>query len=270
MPTTQKLNAELVRLLSAIFQRRYEPNFALGNAISLYLSLPGLRGLWPFSGINSVPGAINFAADGYNLSSNGTPEVWNTGLAPITVLDGLTTGDCWYYNDHAHFDILGTETIYNTNIRGLTCGAWVYPLDLSSVDRYIISKWEHTVAGNQSYRLYYSFANNYFEFNVRDSLSVLDTVGFGSSSSVNNWYFVAGRFDPGVDMTIWVNGESTSAATALTNVDNSTARFVVGAAHSLANREWDGYISFPFLTATALPDQWIFTLYQQTRALFGV
>ena len=251
-PDVQQRNPESVGLNSADFRRRYEANYALADAISMYKALPGLRGFWGCSAVSETPTLIDMSGMHYNLTASGTPRISLDGLAPLTVLDGLTTNDCWYTADHAHWDILGTETFIHADQQGLTCGAWVYPLDLSGEDRYIIAKWNHTVAGDQSYRLYYSFANNYFEFNIRDSLSVLDTVGFGSSSSVNNWYFVAGRFDPGVDMTIWVNGDSTSAGTASTNVQNSTSNLVIGAAHSLADREWDGYISFPFLTATAL------------------
>jgi hypothetical protein len=244
----------------------------------MYLALPGLRGFWPGSSVDennylqdlscqNAPSGIPW----YLIpNAAGTPRITSYKLVPEIELGGLGSNDCYYRQDHAHWDILGTESWIVSSKRGLTCGAWVYPTGLGTDSRYVISKWAMSSAGD-SYLLYYNFSNDNFTFYIRDSLAVADSVDFTSSSSTGQWHFVVGQFAPNAgNLNIWVNGTLVSSATALTNIQNTTSNFVIGAAHSLADREWAGYISFPFLTATALDEQWIFTLYQQTRPLFGV
>jgi len=266
---TQLANEEMVELLKPYFRARNEPNKAFADAVSMYLALPALRGFWPFSSVNSIPEAIDLGASGFDLSRNGTPTVSRWNLAPLTVLDG--SGDCWHHADHAQFDILATETYVQAAVRGLTLGAWVYPKDVTTESRDIISKWHVAVAADQSYTLHHSFANTAMQFTFRDNALNSDFVTSTSSSPIDNWYFVVARLQPATpDITIWVNDEITTKVTIRVDVRNGTADFVVGARDGLTTNEWDGYIAFPFITASSLHDAQVFTLFEQTRRMFGI
>ena len=267
-PDIQERNPEMVGILSADFRRRYEANYAIADAISAYLALPGLRGFWPFSAVSTGAAVVDLQGSGLTLTRSGGALIYGSGLAPSTILDG--TGDCWYHADHAQYDITGTEGYFQNVFKGLTLGAWVYPTALDVESRYIISKWSG-VAAADSYVLNYSIGDDNFKFYIRDSAGpTAGFVDFNSASTINGWYFVAARFNPNTALTIWVNGESVSKATTLLDVQNSNSNFVIGAHHSLADNEWTGHIAFPFITSTSLRDSTVFNLYQLTRPIFGV
>jgi len=72
--STQIRNSEQVNLLRADFQARYEPNFALANAVSTILALPGLRAFWPLSSVDyaTATQGRDIAGGGYHLTNNNT------------------------------------------------------------------------------------------------------------------------------------------------------------------------------------------------------
>ena len=97
-------NDELMSIFDGEYQRRWEPNFAIANAIPTLSSLPALRGLWPMSGNNTTPGVLDISGNGLTLT-NVTGQHTISGLAPCIRLDGAN--DYLWAADAANFDILG-------------------------------------------------------------------------------------------------------------------------------------------------------------------
>ena len=59
--STQIRNAGMVSLLETDFIKRNEPGNLLGNIISTYQALPGLRGFWPISSTDENGDVYDFS-----------------------------------------------------------------------------------------------------------------------------------------------------------------------------------------------------------------
>lgn len=277
----QQRNDELVRLLSADFQLRYEQNFAWANACSMIQQLPGLRGFWPMSAVTSAGNAIDQSGHGRTLTYNGNPVygldlTTARSLAAYIRFDG--TGDYLSRADEADLDITGTETYFASAAssagarRGLTLGGWFRPEDTTN-SQHLISKWAQVV-GNYSYALILdpTGAPDTVDFYISDDGTNFDNVSSASGYSADTWQFMAGRFndgDTGAELAVWLNDELTTAATARASVFSGNAALAVGSQTGGANY-FTGRAGLVFLCASALPDVVLFALYHQTRALFGV
>ena len=261
---------ENAELLSAEFQRRYEPNFAWGNICSNYLSLPGLRSFWPGS-------AHRVDANGFYLTdiANGFDCTGSVGFVPSIRYGGLIP--YVYYQvgssfqraaDEAHFDILGNEA-YIAN-PGLTLGCW-FTCTGNAATRHLITKWAG--AGQQSYRLYHS------DIGGVTSLSVNGGAATVSSTYIipnNGWRFVAARFVPSTTVDIYMSSsvigeiqKLSSAAGVPATLTNSNAVFALATDTSGINVTHLGNMTLDFICASALTDTQIYSLFHQSRPLFG-
>lgn len=275
----QKRNDELVDLLAADFQRRYEPQFAWANVCSMFQLLPGLRGFWPMSAVSATPAVIDLSGNLRTLTYNGDPIfgldlTTARSLAPYIRFDG--TGDYLSRADEGGLDITGTETYFASQAttagaaRGLTLGGWFYPEDNASQEG-LITKWS-AAAGNYSYGLWTrgDVANDPVRFEISDDGTNSDSADSGAYS-VDTWQFMAGRFndaDTGAELAVWLNGTKTTAATARASIFSGNADLYVGS--DMPGNTYEGRASLCFLCGAALPDVVLFALYHQTRALFGV
>src|SRR5512139_445268 len=111
----QERNAELVDMLRADFQPRNEMAFSWGNAYSVFIQLPGLRGLWIMSGVTGAGSVRDNSNNAMTLSGAGDVDfgldlTTARCLATYSHFDG--TGDYLYRADEAVLDITGTETQY--------------------------------------------------------------------------------------------------------------------------------------------------------------
>jgi len=234
------------------------------DLISPFLALPGLVGYWPMSSIQRSTGnAFDLSGQARTLTYNGNPTytVFNS-VVPIINLDG--TGDFLSRADETDLDILGTETIYAAAVRGLTLGGW-FLFDTIGVDAGLISKFG--AAGQRSYMLEQRSSDT-----VQLRVSVDGTALIDVTSGVittAQWYFIVGRFTPSTETAIWVNGVKTVNTTSIpASIFNSTSALQIGAFAS-ANTV-DGRASLCFLSANALTDAVISSLFQQTRVAFEV
>ena len=270
----QKRNDELVDLLAADFVRRYEANVAWGNACSLIQQLPGLRGFWPMSAVDSSGNAEDQSGHGHVLSYQGNPVYGSWGLAPCIRFDG--TGDYLSRSDEADLDITGTETYFTSQdtddgvARGLTLGGWFRPED-NTTEEALISKWS-AAAGNYSYKITLrgDIANDPVRFAMSDDGTNISNVDSGAYS-IDTWQFMAGRFcdgDSGAELAVWLDGTMTTGATARASVFSGSADLYVG--NDMPNNYYQGRASLVWLCAAALTDAMVWAVYQQTRALFGV
>ena len=262
----QLRNAEIVDVLSADFQLRYEPNFACANAISIGKMLPGLRGFWAMSATASTGEARDMSDQDMHLTYAGNPTYGYQGLAPYITFDG--TGDYLSRSDTANLDITGTETIYAPNVRGLTLGGWFYR-SAAGVEQGLMSKWNTVLTNQRSYMLYLN-ASNQILFSISTDGTTVVSVTHTETIATNQWTFIAGRFKPGSELKIWKNLTARTNTTGIpASIFNSTANFNVGAYANGSLGLFTGRASLCFLSAMYLNDYFITNFYHQTRALFG-
>jgi len=262
----QQLNPEMVDGLRGIFQARYEPNFAWSSACAQHLALPGLRGFWPMSILNSVGSALDPSGNGRTLTLAGNTYFSYDALAPYAYYDGA--GDWHLRADEAALDITATETYIQAGVRGLTMGCWCYSETTGTAEA-LMSKWE-TVANDRSYMLDVT-AGDLFQANV----SALGTAASSAANThaatprtANTWYHVIMRFKPTV-LDIIVNGNIDTAAVAPAAIFSGAADFYIGA-YDPGTNPFQGRVSLAFLCAAYLSDAQLFALYHHTRAMFGV
>ena len=92
-----------------------------------------------------------------------------------------------------------------------------------------------------------------------------------SAITLSAWHFAVMRFTPGTEVLLFVDGTGyTDAVGVPATIFNSTAAFAIGRPGSLNAYYMDGRASLCFLCATALGIGTIRSLYQQSRALFGL
>lgn len=260
---------ELVDILSTDLLRNDDRIARLGMTIDTFQNIPGLVGFWPMSGVQRSTGdARDFGHGGLDLSYNGNPtyNIYND-LVPYIDLDG--TGDFFSHADTTDLDMLGTETIYASVVRGLTMGGWFWFDDAAPPvsSEGLITK-DNAVAGGRSY----SFQRNSGAGNGRFGISV-DGTAFSTvdTTALNNsqWYFLVGRFTPSTELAAFQNGTKTINVAAIpASIFNSPTALNIGAFSG--GLLLDGRVTFPFLSANALPDAYINALFQQSRVLFGV
>ncbi len=267
--TVQIRNAQMVELLKADFQGRWEPNFAWGNALSAFSLLPGLRGFWPMSANNESGFAIDQSGAGRYLTYNGNPVYSWQGLAPNIQFDGA--GDYLSRGDEAGLDITGAETFFPAALNGLTLGGWFYFFNLATgANQGMIGKYNDNGVGERSYMIYLEDASNTLRFIVSADGGAVVQVS-SAAVSAGNWYFVAGRFDPSTELAIFLNGVKVVNGVGVpASLYSGAADFNIGAYSNGASGLMAGAASLCFLCAAALPDVIINSLFYQTCSLFGV
>lgn len=263
----QTRNDEMVSLLSADFQPRYEPNFAWKSACSSFLVLLGLRGFWPFSSFNESGNAYDLSGQGRTLTMQNDPAYNYYNLAPYVDLDG--SNDWFDRTDEVGLDISGTEIFVTGTVQGLTIGGWFWT-DTLGVTKGFAAKWNDSGVNQRAYLLYLQGSTNTARFAVSTDGTAIAAVT-GASISASNWYFIVGRFTTSTDVEIFVNGTWYSLGSGPATVFDSNADLNIGAYNNgQASTRLNGRASLCFLCAAALPDAVVGSLWHQTRAMFGV
>lgn len=266
--TTQIRNQPQVDLLQSDFVSHTNMQYQLGDAVSRFQALPGLVGFWPMSSVQRSTGnAYDLSDQGRTLTYNGNPtyNIYNN-FVPYIDLDG--TGDYLSRADETDLDILGTETIYNAGVRGLTFGGWFWADGVAAANQGLIGKYNATT-GNASYLL--RFATNNARAILSNTGAYIAGLDLGSTVPIlaSTWYFIVERFIPSTELAISVNGVWTRDTTGIpANIFNGNAPLDIGG-YEGANL-LDGRATLCFLCANSLDDSLIGSLFQQTRVLFGV
>lgn len=274
----QVRNAQQVGLLSAEFQHRREPNYAWSRACSMYLALPGLRAFWPMSRIcftvaQRAPD-ISGGILSNDLAANNVPTFGYDSLAPYIEFDGVNQYLSRADGGAANWaDITGTEAYIVAAQRGLTLGGWFrFNAAAGANQEMLMAKDAGGGAGTYSYRLRRNNAagGGRIAFFVASG-GVLTNVGNVTLvPSATTWYFIVGRFEPSTAMTVFVNDTSDQNLVAIpAAIDDSTAAFTIGA-RAVPDQYFPGRASMCFLCAAQLSDAIILSLFEQTRALYGV
>ena len=269
--TLQRRNKQMVDLLSADLQARYEPNFAWCNAVSAFSLIPGLRGLWLMSSHDQTGNVYDHSGQGRTLTTVTALSDYSD-LRPEKVFDG--TNDYLYRLDEAGLRITGTNATQTANKRGLTMGGWFRHDTINPVgNKGILGKW--LTAGNQqSYLLFLpnGLATPRFNVSVDGSATTSVTSATAITAGATAWYFIVGRFNPSTEMKIWVNDNITTNLVAIpasifvSDADLNVYAFNNGAA---ASRN-DGAASITFLSSMYVSDAIIDQLFEQTCAMFSV
>lgn len=234
--------------------------------VSPFLDLPGRVGLWYAGGVQRSTGNIYDAGgQARTLTYNGNPTFnqISTGIA-YADLDG--TGDYFSRADETDLDILGTETIYNSAVRGLTMGGWFYAPSLPGGDVGLIAKDDG--ATNRCY-LTFLQATGAIGSQVSIDGSTMTTVTSTALVTAAQWFFTATVFKPSTSLSNFVNLIKTTNTTSIpASIFNGSSILAVGSLNG-ANL-FTGRVALCFLCANALPDAMISSLFQQTRGLFGI
>jgi hypothetical protein len=256
-------NDSLKSELGSEFVRLNDPINRWSSTVSSFQAIPGLVGFWPMSSVQRSTGNVyDLSGQGRTLTYNGNPtfSTYNSFL-PYCDFDG--TGDYLSRADETDLDISGTETIYGSNIRGLTIGGWFRNDGAGATDG-LIGKWNDT--GNQ---------RSYLLLTIGDAFRFALSSNGSTSAQVDSfdytpgvWYFVIGRSNPAAsEMTISVDDLSGTIA-GPTSIFSSTADFQIGA-YNAGTQNLTGDASLCFLSGMCLSNQIVNMLFQQSRILFG-
>lgn len=234
-------------------------------AISAFSLLPQLRGLWAMSTVNEGGNVYDFSEQDRVLSDNGNPTYNVDGLAPYIELDGV--GDYLSRVDEAGLDITGTESFVHPDIQGLTFGGWYWFDNALGNLETLISKWAGV--GQYAYRLIRVAASGFIRLQLSGDGTAVDVATSTIAPDVDTWFFAVGRFEPSTELAVFLNyTKYTNTVGIPASVFNSNADLQIGA--SLAAGRLTGRASINFLCAAYLSDTIIRTIFQSTRALYGV
>lgn len=247
------------------FARTYSPTFVFGNIVSMYRMLPGLRGFWPMTALSTTT-VLDFSGNGNHPTINSI-TLGFTGLIPFSHY--AAGGDYMSRADNATLDITGTEAYMET--KGLTIGAWVNFDTISAANHVLFGK---NLTPNISYLLYYNGGVGTLGFTFQistDGTTAVPLRDATNTATAGNWYFAAGRFVPSTEMAVYVNANKFANTSSIpASIFSGSAALEFGSVNAGASSGLDGKLALCFLCATALPDATIRTLFQHTRALFGV
>lgn len=223
-----------------------------------FIHLPALRGYWPMSTVTRLGDAVDHSNVSTNLLPVGSPLFNFDGNAYIQ----LGVGNDYLITTTPDFSITGTEAWIASSLRGLTIGGWFWVDTSSGLDRGLITK--DVVSPNRGYLLYWDSIDRPGFFASGDG-----TAGVGVLAPVqalNEWHFLVGRFTPGGEVAVFVNGNKTANTTSIPAAINvSTQNFEVGRYYNDNNRIIEGRARDVFICAAALSDETLSDLYQATR-----
>jgi len=264
--TSIEPNVDLVNSQQTYFITNNDKINRHGNVISSFQEIPGLVGFWPMSSVQRSTGnAFDLSSQGRTLTYNGNPtyNIYQD-FTPYIDLDG--TGDFLSRADEVDLQISGTETIYNSSVRGLTLGGWFW-FDREDVNETLIGKFG--AVGQFAYRLVHLLSDN----TILATFSSNGTATHSAASAVptlGQWHFVVGKFTPSVETAIFLddNIKVNDSITVPASIFNSNSSFDIGIRGD-GTQIFDGRASLCFLSANALPDSLIRAMFQQSRVLFG-
>ncbi len=260
MANVQVRNSEFVGNLVQDYWARKDTLLGQAMAISLGLNISGLRAFWPFS-VSRTAGTIpDISSNGLDLTASGAGAVASTldnSLTPIATFNGADQFT------RAH----GAEF---TSGLAVTEGGWVYPTVVSGVVQGIIGKWRDDGAAERSHLLYFG-TTGLSMFSVSAGGAAATNL-IGPALPLNTWSHVVARFIPSTEMAIFINGRKVAFSVAAIPAGFFTGgakSFAVGASHA-APLYFTGSLGYQFYAVNAINDGSIFSLFEGSRAAFGI
>ena len=257
------MSAEVALEVGRLFKPLSDLAANSGSSKMRFENLVGLRGYWPMGIINTI-GEVRDIIFGVEMTQAGSPKVSQDQALGVScmIFDGLTDNQ---NSGNSLYDILGTETDILAADRGLTLGGW-FKTDALDGQQNLVSKWD--AAGSaRAYRVWI-----HADGTVRMSISAAgtsgETVQSGNVITTNKWYFMVGRFRPGVAIDIFVSdGGPWSDTTTITALHDPAINLHIGSS-SVPGNYLDGNASNVFICAAAVADVAIENLYKATKNMY--
>lgn len=240
--------------------RLFEPINRIADAISpakqdRFINLPGLRGYWPMSVVNFTGEAVDHSNASSNLGRIG---------APTFSYDGNGYVQCGVATDYLSGSVsaqrvTGLETWIATGKKGLTLGGWVkadtQPATVGGIATI------YGVAGTRSYAMFLNSSQQVVFGVSNDGTAVINVTS--AAISLGGWVWLVGRFTPGSELAIFVNGVKVVNTTTIpASAFISTVPFEIGRISANNAQILEGKFRDMFLCAAILPD----SLIEETRA----
>ncbi len=238
-----------------------------GAAVTRRVNLGATVGVWSMASVNRATGNVYDASgQGRTLTYNGNP-VYNrlSNSTPYITLDGV--GDYLSRADETALRVLGTESILDAGIRGLTLITWCW-WDNTGAFEYLMSK--DGGVGQYAYWLR-KLAAETMQFQLSTDGTNVVTVGTGADTFDNAvWHFIAGVYYPSNEVRLMVDGNWYSNTTGIpASIFNSTADFVIAGRSSGAGL-LTGQVGLCSLHFCNTADEVIERIYQSEKALYGL
>lgn len=228
-----------------------------------FLGLPGLRGFWPMNAFDASGNAIDQAGSDLVLTYNGNPGYnFTTQGAGYLTLDG--TGDYLSRADEATLDVTGTETTVASAVRGMTVGGWFWVNALGSTQALIA---KDDVGANRQFSMYVNSSDKLVgELFLAGAATTVTSTGTYTAAA---WHLFIVRFQPSSSWCTFVDKSKTTNSTSIpASISNTAAAFHIGARN--AALLLTGRASNCFLCAMALSDATLDSLYDNTKAAYGL
>lgn len=249
-------------------------------AVSLLSILPGLRGLWTTSTVDSNGDTIDHCPLSNDMIAQGGPlEYGLDNYAPHVILDGSTQYLRAGYS--AEFDITGNESYISSEDQGMTVGGWFKMT--ASASGYQVIMGRDGGPGNEAWLLERtpSFLGEGPFFAIYDG--GYTGTAISTAIPVGDWAFIVGRYarngtltsgSPQPEVTVYLNDTINTVGhpTGVTSIPTPSEPITIGAADfgGSPSSHIPCNASLCFITATALSNTIIEEVYAQTRGLFGV
>lgn len=261
----QEQNQDMVSLLSAYFRLLYNPTHSLADALPMLQTFPAIRGLWGGSAVGGS-GEARDEINGLHLTNNSNA---NFGYRASRQIPRIGYSGSNYHSraSEASFNITGTEAYVQAGEKGLAMGAWVQFSNAASATEMIMSK--RLTPNDISYSIHRdSTGHLVFIISVDGATQTSVTTTDTMSAGVN--YFVFARFIPSTSIEARINNTTVINTTSIpASIFSGAASFLL-AGNGVGSNLMTGSITFAFLCASAVPDQFIDAYYQMTAPLFGI
>lgn len=234
-----------------------------GTLRDLIVHAPGLLAYWPMSARTIDGDLIDLLSVNSYIADTGTPPV---GLGGVAMSYCEFDGSSQYFSGSLPaLDVAGDEAHISSSLNGITVGGWVN-LDTVAAAQTIISRWG--AAGNRAFNLFINTSGDW-RFSVSEDGTATSAIS-GTAGQAGAWKFIAGRFSTNSEVAVFVNSAKTTTPSSLASIYPSTASLRIGADNNTTPQYFNGKISDVFLCAAALPDEYIYAMFQAGRSRAGV
>jgi hypothetical protein len=266
------LNAQM----DADYQKRQEPNLAWKSAVSTITALPALRAFWPLSSAEYTAAgqARDLGAGNYGLTNNNAVTFGSGGAVDDNLVFWADFNGTTQFLSRADggaanwADIRGNEAWVRNTQRGLTMGGW-FKFDSvagAGVQRFM-SKDDGVV---RAYSMYLREPTSDIRFEYFTGAAV-QTITSAWSILADTWYYIVGRFHASTEHNIIINATINTAGHANATIDDGTGAFEIGRWQGGGGSQYfGGQASLCYLCAAALPWVAIWSVFEQTKTMFGV
>lgn len=256
LDTVRRINNLEKRVDDLVFPEEYL------EAVTAFLSLPGLRGFWPLNLFSHSGATYDLGVFSQDLTYNGNGTYGYT--SPYTYFNFDGTGDYFNRADNVYLDITGTETYVASARRGLMMGGWFNFDDVSRTEDLMGKR-----SGGGDFSYYLRNIASFPKFFISNDGTTTTTVTSTVSLTNDTWYFIWCGYDPSSVMDIFIDNVRTRQTTSIpASIYNGAGDFRIGARNG-GNNPFDGQALFCALCCTYPSSDIPLALFEKTRGIFG-